>query len=163
MKEATLPRPTGSWIPWAFVGLFLVVFAVNGIMVFFAFSSWTGLATEDAYEKGLAYNEQIAAAEAQQSLGWQAELSFAPTGAREGRITLKLLGKQGAPLQGAAVSAIWQRPTHEGQDVELALSDHGNGRYRGDVALPLAGQWDLRLRIEHDRGTYRLDRRIMVR
>ena len=156
-------RPRSWWIPWAFVGFFVVVFGANGIMVYFAFDSWTGLATEDAYVKGLAYNEQIADAQAQQALGWQGELGFAPNGPQQGLLELKLRDRHGTPIGGAAVTAIFVRPTHTGHDLELALEDAGNGRYSAEVALPLAGQWDVRLRAEHERGGYRLVRRIVVR
>ena len=55
-------RRTGrdTWIPWAFVGFFLVVFAVNGAMMTIAFKTWTGLDTENAYQEGLAYNDRLA-------------------------------------------------------------------------------------------------------
>ena len=32
----------GRWIPWAFVGGFLVVFGVNGLLIYFAITTFTG-------------------------------------------------------------------------------------------------------------------------
>ncbi len=156
-------RPRSWWIPWAFVGFFLVVFGANGIMVFFAFNSWTGLATEDAYIKGLAYNEQIADARDQQTLGWKAELGFAPNGAQRGTLELDLKDRHGTPISGADVTAVFVRPTHAGHDLEITLENAGGGLYAAEVALPLAGQWDVRLRAEHERGGYRVERRIVVK
>ncbi len=160
---AVMRRPRSWWIPWAFVGFFVVVLGANGIMVFFAFDSWTGLATEDAYTKGLAYNEQIADARDQQSLGWKTELNFAPNGTQRGRLELNLKDRHGTPIEGASVMAAFVRPTHAGHDIELVLEPAGVGRYAAEIALPLAGQWDVRLRAEHERGDYRLERRIVVR
>ncbi|MBL4602812.1 MAG: FixH family protein, partial [Emcibacteraceae bacterium] len=40
---------TGKRILAWFVGFFLVVFLANGIMTYFALSTWTGLETENAY------------------------------------------------------------------------------------------------------------------
>ena len=156
-------RPRSWWIPWAFVGFFVVVFGANGIMVFFAYDSWTGVATEDAYVKGLAYNEQIADARAQQTLGWRGELTFTANGPLRGRLELDLRDRHETPIGGAAVTADLVRPTHGGHDLQLSLEDAGGGRYAAEVALPLAGQWDVRLRAEHARGGYRLERRIVVR
>jgi len=53
-----------SWIPKMFLAGFLVVIVANATMAGFAFSSWTGIATEDAYRKGLAYNATLHAARA---------------------------------------------------------------------------------------------------
>jgi nitrogen fixation protein FixH len=55
-------RPRGRWIPWLFVGGFLLVCAVNGVMIWVALSSWTGLAANQPYDRGLAYNRNLAAA-----------------------------------------------------------------------------------------------------
>ena len=44
--EATMarsePERSGRWIPWMFVLFFVVIFAVNGTMVWYALESWTG-------------------------------------------------------------------------------------------------------------------------
>ena len=52
----------GRWIPWLFVGFLVVVAAVNGVMIWYALSSWTGLAANQAYDNGLTYNQNLAAA-----------------------------------------------------------------------------------------------------
>jgi len=51
-------------IPWYFVIFFLVLFIVDGIFVYLATSTHTGVVTENAYEKGLRYNEVIERARA---------------------------------------------------------------------------------------------------
>ena len=53
------------WIPYAFLGFFAVVLLANGAMIWLAFATWTGLETEGAYQKGLAYNRTLAETEAQ--------------------------------------------------------------------------------------------------
>lgn len=47
-------------IPWYFVMAFLVVFAVNGFFVYMAVSTNHGVVTENAYKKGLDYNNVVA-------------------------------------------------------------------------------------------------------
>ena len=42
------PRRRGSWIPWLFVAFFVLIIAVNGVMVWFALECWTGLASNQA-------------------------------------------------------------------------------------------------------------------
>jgi len=163
MSTMAKERARSWWIPWAFVGFFVVILAVNGVLVIFAFDSWTGLETQDAYQKGLAYNEQIAEAEAQAKLGWHGSLSFEPTAARAGRVTLVLADRFGTPVTGAAVRAELVRPIHEGEDFAALLDDRGGGKYEAELSFPLAGQWDLRLVADHERGLYRLRERIVVK
>jgi len=136
-----------AWIPWAFVGFFVVVFVANGLMVYFSFSSWTGISTEDAYRRGIAYNQVLAEARAHEALGWKLKADFLPldVAARRGRLVATLTDRDGAPLAGARVSARVVRPTHEGYDRSVVFDDFGGGRYEAEVALPLAGQWELRL------------------
>ena len=65
------------WIPYAFVAFFGVVLLANGTMIGLAFATWTGLETEGAYQKGLAYNRVLDRARAQAALGWRVDLAFA--------------------------------------------------------------------------------------
>ena len=155
-------RREGWWIPWTFVAFFAVVLAANVILVVFAMATWSGLETDDAYRKGLRYNEQIAAVERQKALGWRADLAFAATGGRAGRLTLSLADRRGTPLDRAEVSAKLVRPTHSGYDFALALEGQGGGRYAAEVGFPLAGQWEARVTATRGADRYRLVRRISV-
>ncbi len=161
MSEMTEKR-SSSWIPWTFVGGFGVILIANGALLYFAIQSWTGIETESAYEKGLAFNEQIESAEAQARLGWQAELLVEPAGDKRAAVTLTLLDAAAAPLERAEVTATFVRPTHSGHDVDLVLVPLGGGRYGAAAALPFAGQWDLELDILHPRGQYRMTERVVL-
>ncbi|MCW8952841.1 MAG: FixH family protein, partial [Rhodospirillales bacterium] len=57
--QAANNRKPGWWYPWIFVGGMTIVVIVNGIMIYFALSTFTGLETRNHYEKGLAYNTNI--------------------------------------------------------------------------------------------------------
>jgi len=153
----------GSWIPWIFVGMFAVVIVANGIMVAVAFDSWTGLETESAYEDGLEYNREIAAVEAQRSLGWKLDLAVAPAGAQRLDVAVVLKDADGNPFKADELRATFSRPTHEGYDVETWLPHSGKpGEHRAEVELPLAGVWDLSVEARSRGRSYRLDRRVEV-
>ncbi len=144
-------RPPRSWIPWAFVGFFIAVFAANGAMVYLAFSSWTGISTEDAYRRGIAYNRVLADAKAHEALGWRLEIRFASEGTLRGQLRATLVDRTGAPLSGAALTARLVRPTHEGYDQTVTLAPAADaGRYEAEVAFPLPGQWEVRARARKD-------------
>lgn len=160
-------RPDGWWYPWIFVGAMLFVVFINGIMVFIALDSWTGLETEGHYQKGLAYNQNLEAASAQEALGWQVKLDVTVAGssgsARVVDVDTEFTGPDGMPLEGLDVSALLLRPTHEGHDREIKLNDQGNGRYSARVELPLAGQWSARIHAFHGDKVFQMERRVRLR
>jgi nitrogen fixation protein FixH len=156
------PRRPLTWGPWVFFAMFAVVFAANGIMVVFAFGSWTGLETRGAYEKGVTYNETLAAARAQAALGWRVEITLEPTGTGLVRLEAAFRDRDGRPPRLTAVTARLIRPTHSGHDLVLALAAQGMGRYGTETTLPLPGQWDVRVHAEHAGGSYQATRRVVV-
>lgn len=156
-------RQRSWWIPWLFVALFGVVLTANGIMLYFAMSSFTGLQTEGHYRKGLDYNRVLDAARAQEALGWTVSVSFEAAGDGGGKLVAQAAGRDGAPLTGARVTARLLRPTQSGYDMDVTLDPRGDGVYDADIDLPLAGQWEVRTRIGHDTDVYLNTDRIMVR
>ena len=162
MTSDTLEARRSLWIPWALCGIFAVFLIANGVMLYFAGASWTGLETDNAYEKGLAYNHTLAAAEAQQALGWHVEVDAAP--AEDGRawVEVRLADRVGRAVVADRVWVQLVRPTSVGHDREALLTAYDAGRYRGSIDLPLAGQWDLRVRVEHAGGVYRTSRRVFL-
>jgi len=135
-----------NWIPWIFVGGMLVVVVVNGFMAYTAISSFTGLTTGQAYDRGRAYNHVLAEAARQDALGWTARVGLAG-----GRITLTVTDREGRPVPGV-VEAYLQRPI-EGTRVELGTTTPREGFAAPDIA---SGQWEFRGHILDAQGQ-RLD------
>lgn len=150
------------WIPWTIVAGFAIVIAVNGALIYFAMSTFTGVETDRHYERGLAYNQTIAAAEAETARGWRLEPVFESRGPGVGRLTVVFADRDGAPLSGAVVRAYFVRPTQAGHDVDVPLTERGGGRYAADVALPLAGQWDLRVVAERQDAIQQARQRVFL-
>lgn len=147
-------RPAGWWIPWTFVAGFLLVVAVNGVMIWLAAASWTGLVTERAYDRGLEYNRNLEAAAAMAALGWRTTLRVgtAADGVRE--LTLEARDRKGEPLFGLVVEGRLERPVREGEDRPVVLMPVGGGLYRARLEDLPAGQWQAHLRLT--RGGERL-------
>jgi nitrogen fixation protein FixH len=162
MRTSALASPTvaarGRWIPWAFVGGMLTVVAVNAVLVFFAMSSWSGVATSRAFERGIAYNRVLAAAAAEDALGWQAEIAY-----RSGSLVVALRDADGRPIDRAVVAVEAERPLERHGAVSATLQAAGEGRYVAKVDDLRAGQWDIRLSVAHDGAAAHLTRRIVVR
>ena len=153
--ERTRPL-TGRTVLLILVGFFAVMLAANAAMVATAFSSWTGLATNRAYERGRAYNRTLEAQRAQDALGWQGAVAL-----EAGRVRVTLADAQGAPLDGAHVTVLLVRPVEAGRDVELNLGAEGGGRYAAPVALA-PGQWEARVEAAMAGALWRTRARLVV-
>ncbi len=152
-----------TWGPWVFFAMFAVIIAVNGVMVAFAFGTWTGLETHGAYEKGLAYNKTLEAARRQDALGWQVEIGLEQRDAEKVWLEVTFRDPDDRPLRLHAVEAHLVRPTHTGYDLAVPLARLQTGRYGTELTPPLPGQWDIRVKAQHDGGTYQATRRVTIR
>ncbi|HYG88053.1 MAG TPA: FixH family protein [Azospirillum sp.] len=155
-------RP-GWYIPYLFFAFFGVVIAVNGVMLYFATSTFNGLQTEDHFIKGIKYNQDLAGAKAQAERAWKVDLAFESPEPGKGRVTLNLHDKHGNLLKDAKVRIKFIRPTMQGYDRTITPEYAGDGRYVAGLDLPLPGIWDLRLVIEHASGDYQDQQRIFVK
>ena len=157
-------RSKGWWYPFIFLGFFVIVVSVNATMAFFATSTFTGLSTQNAYEKGLAYNRNLAMAKAQAALGWSVDAAVTPAAGPKpaANVTLTYRDRGGQPLTGLDVHALVSRPTVKGYDQEVALNDQGDGRYTATVTLPFTGQWDMDVLATGHGEAYQLQRRFIL-
>jgi len=157
-------RITGRHVMAGFVAFFGVVIAVNGAFVYLALATWTGLDTEDAYSRGLAYNDVLAAAEQQHRLGWRVDIGIENSGPRSALIDLRVRDADGHAVEGLSVDADIRRPTNDRLDRNLALAPTIPGTYQGEVTLPRAGNWEVRVTArEGDVVRYIVDQRAWIR
>lgn len=146
---------TGRRILIGLSAFFLSVFAANGIMVFYALSTFDGVETDDAYRKGRAYNHVLEADAAQNALGWTTEIDIKSSRAPEGvavytTVTVVTADGQAAPLVNPTLT-FW-RPTVQGMDAEAEIIAAGDGSYQGTAQLQRAGNWIVRLSAETSDG-----------
>lgn len=135
---------TGRRVLAYLLGFFGLIFAVNGVFVYFALTSFNGVHTENAYLKGLNYNATIEAAERQAALGWQMQTVLTPTDSG-GVLTVTMRTADGEPVDGLGIDGVFWRPTQDGIDRPVVLQQVGAGRYDARVDLPVRGQWEVRL------------------
>lgn len=162
-------RADGWWYPYIFVAGFVVVIAVNGVLAYFATSTFNGLETQNAYEKGRLYNQTIAKEEAQKALGWTLTLDSRskphepPGEGYPAEIVVAATGPDGAPLEGLTIEAEVRRPTVTGRDQTVILGRQDAGRYGQTLVLPEPGQWEVRVLARRGEDEYRLRERIFVK
>lgn len=164
MSAAGGRRLTGPKVLAWLLGFFGLVMAVNGVFVYLALDSFSGLSTEQAYQKGLSYNETLRAGRAQRALGWRARVESEWRGLdRPARIDVTLQDRDGAPLAGLSLSGNLRWPVKEGSDRALTFTDLGDGRYAGEAVLPYPGNWDLSLvAVRGDGAEMRIERRLWL-
>jgi nitrogen fixation protein FixH len=155
---------TGRKMLILILSFFLVIISVNGIFAYFALDSWTGLETEKSYDKGVRYNDTLAAAAAQDALGWQAAFSEKKLAKASYQINLNIKDKAGKPVHGLIIAGALRRPTHGNADQDLQLTELSPGRYQTTVNSVALGNWELRLATRTSDGTkVRWQRRLWLK
>ncbi len=153
-----MPERKSGWIPWVFVGGFVGVVGVNAVLIWLAVTTFSGLDREAPYARGLGYNDVLAEARDQASLGWHAEIEAA-----EDRLAIAVSDSMAQPLVGARVSARLERPVDAKLDFETDLVATDAGRYVAFVDWPAWGQWDVLVTIEQAGRRFQQQERIDIR
>ena len=130
-------RITGWHVLFAVVAFFGVVIAVDATFLVAAYRSFPGQVSVTPYEDGLAFNRDVARRQAQAALGWSA--TAAPVA---GGVQVEIADRQGAPVQGLALTGLLRRPATEAGEIALKFSEASPGRYFA-TARPGGGAWDL--------------------
>jgi nitrogen fixation protein FixH len=141
--ESQGPVIRGRHVLFGLLAMFGLVIAVNLVFVWFAVGTFTGVTTENPYKEGLAYNQVLAARDAQRDLGWQGAVTYDREGEGPRQIAVSLSDRDGAPLRGLSLDGNLRRPTHAGLDQPLVWRETAAGRYTAEVSLPERGNWDL--------------------
>ncbi len=157
------PRPwTGRMVFLSLLGFFGVVFAVNGVMIHEALSTFDGLETESAYKAGRMFEQEVAMAKAQEARHWRVDARLTPS-ADGARLDIDARDAAGRPLTGLDATATFERPTDLRLDRDVAVSETTPGRFRGSAALA-PGQWDLVIELSrHGERQFRSINRIVLK
>lgn len=138
------------FFPWIFVAGMAVVIAVNGVLVYFALGTWSGLVVERPYERGIQYNRLLEAATRQDRLGWQFSIVLENAG-ESTHIVVQAMDAAGTPLSGLSLRAAIERPVEKEEHGTVMLGEQEPGRYAASLERLRPGQWQTRLIAE--RGT----------
>jgi nitrogen fixation protein FixH len=152
MTSIDLPRPaqparrplTGFKVLIMLVAFFGTVAAVNGLMIHYALSTFPGVEDDRAYEHGLAYNNDISAAQHQNQLGWKVDGRFTRELGGMASLIITMKDPQGVPQTGLAISAQLEFMPDGRRDLVMALTETSAGEYRGEIKAE-PGSWLLDL------------------
>ena len=105
--------------------------------------------TDQAYERGLAYNRYLAEAEAVAGHTGRLVLD-------QESLVFALTDAQSAPVPRASVTAEIVRPTQSGFDFSVPLVETAPGRYEAQPVFPRAGLWTVRISATWQTNTFRM-------
>jgi nitrogen fixation protein FixH len=154
--------PRRSLIPWLFPAAMLPAFAANGALIYLALQSKPALVDQHSFEDGRTYNRQLAAAAAQQALGWTVALTPPSRAGIASFVALDIGDRTGAPVTGLAVGLWIRRPVGALPDQRLRLAELRPGHYAAPLELPLAGQWQLDFVARRGADEFTYARRLVV-
>ncbi len=154
MSEAVmnpLPAPRekklkGWHVLLIFLAFFGVMFAVNGVFLYHAITSFPGEDVKKSYVQGLNYNQTLEARATQTELGWKAE-----AGLVDDELVFRLQDEFGDPVSGYPVIAEARRLTTDSEDRVLTLAPGLHGEYRAFSGQLASGSWRVDFRVlDHD-------------
>jgi nitrogen fixation protein FixH len=151
-------KRANKWTPWYFVMFFVFIAIINGIFVVMATSTHRGLITENAYQKGLDYNDDILAVEKQTKLGWNGTFGF-----EKNTLTFALNDKQGTAIEQADAVAYLSRVAQDGDDFSVKLVHNKQGQYKQKISFPAKGQWNVTVAVKWNQKNYQQSTRITAK
>lgn len=152
----------------AMLVFFGTIFAVNGVFLYQALSTHTGVIATEPYRKGLGYNDRIAFERQMTGRGWSETLALSDS---RDAVTLELSDKYGRPVSGLRVQGFIGRPSTQQEDTPLALAETapGTGLYRATVPALESGAWMIDLEATElaadgtEQPVYRMRKRLWVK
>lgn len=146
---------TGRKVLAWFLGFFFIVFGANLVMSWFAVTTFSGVETEDAYQRGREFNREIAEAEMQKALGWTISVTTEQEADSNIFLAMTIRDVGGTALETMSVEGLMVRPVHDGIDQPVVLAYLGDGRYGARVTLPERGNWQLKASVQDAAGRER--------
>jgi nitrogen fixation protein FixH len=154
---------TGRTVLFCLVGFFAVVAAVNAVMMTAAVTTFSGVETKNAYQAGVAFAREEAAADAQVSRHWRVNSSLRRETSGQTKVELSAQDRTSQPLTGLEVIVSLNHPNDRRLDHRVTMQANAAGRFSG-VVTPSPGQWDLVIELSRDgERLFRSKERIILR
>jgi nitrogen fixation protein FixH len=133
---------TGRHVLQWLVAFFGIVFAVNGVLVRAAISTFGGVETLSSYRAGLQFEQEVGLVQRQDALHWHVTGKLARDSAGVAVLDVTARDAQGAPLSGLTADARLAHPADDRLDRVIAVRSVTGGVFHG-AAEAQPGQWEL--------------------
>lgn len=142
-KSAIKGELKGWHVLLIILGMFGVVFAVNGYMIYKAITTLSG-EEPHAYMEGLKFNETLSARAAQSQAGWTMKLDMSRGAGGDVQFIANLNDKSGKAIHGAAMHGQIGRLTDDKHDAALNFVENQAGVYVAHLPALGPGKWEFR-------------------
>ena len=133
---------TGRAVLIWLLAFFGVVFAINGVLVQAAISTFGGVETLSSYKAGLQFEREAGLAQRQDALHWQVGGTLKRDRAGDAVLDVTARDAQGALLRGLSAKARLAHPADDRLDRVIEIGAAGDGVFHGATTAQ-AGQWEL--------------------
>jgi len=168
------------WGPALIVIFFIVLFALDGLLVVISQqglpepvadlllpkhrqqdkvrSVFPGVVARDYQKKESLYNQYLEQVERQEQRGWQVSKGWLeqPQAGEDNVFQVRVTERDGAPVEFAQVSGVFQRPADSRLDQVFAMQEIQPGLYRAEIGLPQPGLWNLVLQVRRGEQLHEL-------
>lgn len=144
--EITFPEKSSNYgkrVLLYFLLFFAFVATVDAYFIMKALETHSGVVTENAYEKGLAFNDTLKKAAAQDVLNISDTITLT-----DSLLVWTTKDANGTPLAAQNVTAKIIRTVQKKYDFEVTLTEKETGTYESPISLPLRGKWTVKLEAE---------------
>jgi nitrogen fixation protein FixH len=153
---------TGRMVLMGLFLFFAIVAGMNAVLIRAATSTFGGVETANAYQAGLAFNRDRAAALAQDGRHWMVTAELTRRTA-EPTLHINLRDAAGLPVSAVAVAARISHPADARRDLGIELQERAPGQFEGAADVP-PGQWDLLIDVARNgQNLFRSRSRIVLR
>lgn len=168
------------WGPALIVIFFILLFALDGLLVVISQqglpepvadlvlpkhqrqdnvrSVFPGVVARDYQEKESLYNQYLEQVKRQEQRGWQVRKGWLeqPAPGQPGIFQVRVTERDGAPVEFARVSGVFQRPSDSRMDQDFAMQEIEPGLYRAQIGLSQPGLWNLVLQVRRGEQLHEL-------
>lgn len=146
-----------KYIPIAFLAFVILFMLLDFMFVYLAGATYTGVYTENYYQKGIDFDKINRQSVYNDKTGWLGEISY-----KDGYIAFTLRDNTGNLIKVEQVIAKVMRPTTHEFDQITKLDEVGIGKYQVRHEFDELGQWDIRVKARSGKDEYVTSRRIIV-
>lgn len=162
MTDSDAFRVTGRGVLAGFIVFFAAMFVANGILIAYAVKTLPGVEQSgNAYQLGVAFNRELAAATVQDQRHWAVTIAGATDTGGATRADVVLAGTD-LP-DNLDLTVVFEHPANADLDRRLEVSRLGNGHWLVEGRVP-EGLWTVRIQIgRNGERLYRAIERVTVR
>jgi len=121
---------------------FLVLISLDSLFIYIAKSTYSGVYTENHYQKGVDFEKLNKLPIYDKNTGWKGTIKYSDLNKT---ITVTLVDKDKKNVELQSIEAKALRPVTDKYDFQIKLKKNGK-EYSAPVNFPLKGQWEIRVK-----------------